>query len=368
MRSMQALMDRLGIDLPVILAPMASVASPELVAAVSNAGGLGSYGCARLTPSQVKEEAGRIRALTNRSFNLNFFCHEEPRVTAEQHAAWRARLAPYYAELGIDAGIAATNYGAAFNEEMCDVVVSVRPKVVSFHFGMPPPPLVGRLKAAGCVLMATATTVAEARRLVDLGCDVIIAQGVEAGGHRGMFLTTDLNEQLGTFALVPQVVDAVDVPVVAAGAITDVRGVAAAFALGADAVQVGTAYLFCPEAKVHPLHRAALAEARERGTALTNVFTGRPARSLVNRLVREVGPISPLAPAFPAASEVVQPLSAEGARLDLSDFMPLWAGQAAPLGQEMGAAELTRRLADEGLALLRTLAEQVRQLPHAPSL
>ena len=160
-----------------------------------------------------------------------------------------------------------------------------------------------KLKAAGCVIICSATTVAEARRLVELGCDAIVAQGLEAGGHRGMFLDMDLNAQVGTFALVPQVVDAVDVPVIAAGAITDARGAAAAFALGADAVQVGTAYLFCPEATINPVHRAALKAARDDGTALTNVFTGRPARSLVNRLVREVGPISDVAPQFPVATQ-----------------------------------------------------------------
>jgi nitronate monooxygenase len=222
------------------------------------------------------------------------------------------------------------------------------------------------LKQAGCVVISSATTVAEARRLVDLGCDAIVAQGLEAGGHRGMFLDMDLNTQVGTFALVPQIVDAVDVPVIAAGAITDARGAAAAFALGADAVQVGTAYLFCPEAKVNPVHREALKAARDDGTALTNVFTGRAARSLVNRLVREVGPISDVAPQFPVAAGAVQALSDEGSRRGLPDFTPLWAGQAASLGRPTSASELTRNLSAEAFALLRSLAEQAPGVRPGP--
>jgi nitronate monooxygenase len=360
MRSMQKLLDLLDIDVPIVLAPMASAATPELVAATANAGGLGSYGCARLTPAEVTAEANRIRALTNRSFNLGFFCHDEPEVTPEEDAAWRAQLAPYYAELGLDSSTAPATFRTPFNEAMCDAVTSIRPKVVSFHFGMPEPRLVARLKAAGCVLISTATTVAEARKLVELGCDAVVAQGLEAGGHRGMFLSMDLNQQVGTFALVPQIADAVDVPVIAAGGITDSRGVAAALTLGADAVQVGTAYLFCPEAKMNPVYRAALKQARDDGTALTNVFTGRPARSLANRMLRELGPISDAAPQFPVASEAVQPLSAEAIRRGLPDFGPLWAGQAAALGREMGAGDLTRSLAAESFALMEKLAAQMR--------
>lgn len=211
MQSMRKLLDLLGIDVPVIQAPMAGASSAELVAAVANAGGLGSYGCSRLSPAQVIEEAERIRALTNRSFNLGFFCHDAPEVTPEQERAWRSRLAPYYSELGVDPASASAPNRAPFDEEICDAVVAAGPKVASFHFGLPEPRLVERLKQAGCVVISSATTVAEARRLVDLGCDAIVAQGLEAGGHRGMFLDMDLNTQVGTFALVPQIVDAVDV-------------------------------------------------------------------------------------------------------------------------------------------------------------
>jgi nitronate monooxygenase len=314
----------------------------------------------------VVKEANRIRALTNRSFNLGFFCHQAPEVTPAQEQAWRKRLAPYYSELGADPGSAAAPNRAPFGADMCEALVSIRPKVVSFHFGLPDPSLVAKLKAAGCIIICSATTVAEARRLVELGCDAVVAQGLEAGGHRGMFLDMDLNAQVGTFALVPQVVDAVGVPVIAAGGITDARGAAAAFALGAAAVQVGTAYLFCPEAIVDPVYRAALRAARDDGTALTNVFTGRPARCLVNRLVREVGPISELAPQFPAAAQEVQALSNEGARRGNSDFMPLYAGQAAALGRETGAAELTRSLAAGAFALLDALADGARAARAAP--
>jgi nitronate monooxygenase len=366
MQSMRKLLDLLGIDVPVIQAPMAGASSAELVAAVANAGGLGSYGCSRLSPAQVIEEAERIRALTNRSFNLGFFCHDAPEVTPEQEQAWRSRLAPYYGELGVDPASASAPNRAPFDEEICDAVVAAGPKVASFHFGLPGPRLVERLKKAGCVVISSATTVAEARRLVDLGCDAVVAQGLEAGGHRGMFLDMDLNTQVGTFALVPQIVDAVDVPVIAAGAITDARGAAAAFALGADAVQVGTAYLFCPEAKVNPVHREALKAARDDGTALTNVFTGRAARSLVNRLVREVGPISDVAPQFPAAAGAVQALSNEGSRRGLPDFTPLWAGQAASLGRPTSASELTRNLSADAFALLRSLAEQAPGVRPGP--
>jgi nitronate monooxygenase len=298
-----------------------------------------------------------MRALSNRSFNLGFFCHEAPTVMAEQEAAWRAKLAPYYRELGVDPSTAPGALRRPFDEQMCEAVVAIEPKVVSFHFGLPPARLVDRVKAAGCVVISSATTVEEARRLADGGCDAVVAQGYEAGGHRGMFLADGIENQVGTFALVPQIADAIDLPVIAAGGISDARGVAAALALGAAAAQVGTAFLFCPEANISPLHRAALKTARDDGTALTNVFTGRPARAIVNRLVREVGPISDLAPQFPVTANTVQPLRAAAESRGSDDFTALWAGQAASLGRESGAGDLTRRLAAEAFAHLRTLAD-----------
>jgi nitronate monooxygenase len=354
----QELLDLLGIDLPIILAPMAGNSTPELVAAVSNAGGLGSYGCAMLDLDQLKAEASRIRSLTNRSYNLNFFCHTPPVVTAEQDAAWRSVLAGYYAELGVDPESVAAGGRRPFDAEYCDAVLAIGPRVVSFHFGMPDASLVKRLKDEGRVVLSSATTVAEARRLEELGADAIVAQGFEAGGHRGMFLSSDIATQVGTMSLVPQVVDAVRVPVIAAGGIADARGAAAAFALGAAAVQVGTAYMFCPETKVSAIHRAALKSARDDGTVLTNLFTGRPARGLINRLVADLGAINPAAPRFPAASNAVTPLRTEAEKRGVGDFSPLWSGQAAALGQEMGASELTRDLAAGARDLLQALGKQ----------
>jgi nitronate monooxygenase len=239
---------------------------------------------------------------------------------------------------------------------MCELVEELKPEVVSFHFGLPDPALLGRVKAAGAVVMSSATTVKEAIWLEENGVDVVIAQGAEAGGHRGMFLTDNIAEQPGTFALVPQVVDAVKVPVIAAGGIADGRGIAAAFALGAAGVQIGSAYLRCPESKVGAAARLALAQAHDDSTVITNVMTGRPARGVANRLMREVGPISPDAPAFPHAATALAPLKAAAEKLGRVDFTNLWAGQAVRLGREMPAAALTRALAGAALARMSKLA------------
>ena len=238
---------------------------------------------------------------------------------------------------------------------MCDLVIDFRPEVVSFHFGLPDRDLLTRVKATGAKVLSSATSVDEARWLEAEGCDAVIAQGFEAGGHRGMFLTDDISTQVGTMALVPQVVDAVQVPVIAAGGIADARGVVAALALGASAVQIGTAYLFCPEAKVAAVHRRALECSKDNGTVITNVFTGRPARGILNRLVREVGPVSDLAPEFPLAGGAVAPLRASSEATGSGDFVPLWSGQAARLSRELPAGELTRQLAADALARLAAL-------------
>jgi nitronate monooxygenase len=235
---------------------------------------------------------------------------------------------------------------------MCDLVMESHPKVVSFHFGLPNKNLLARVRTAGAKIISSATSVDEARWLEDQGCDAIIAQGYEAGGHRGIFLTNDVSTQVGTLALVPQVVDAVKVPVIAAGGIADARGIVAAFALGASAVQIGTAYLLCPEAKISAVHRQALRNAKDNQTVLTNVFTGRPARGIANRLVREVGPMSDVAPDFPLAAAALAPLRAKSEMAGSADFTPLWSGQAARLTRELPAAELTKRLAAEALEKL----------------
>lgn len=351
------ILELLDIELPIIQAPMAGAASSEMAIAVSKAGGLGSLACASIGPGQVRDEVGIIRRGTARPINLNFFCHRAPQPDPGREAAWEGLLARYYAELGLDPRGHSPGAGRApFDDVLCDIVVEVRPEVVSFHFGLPEARLLARVKGAGAKVLSSATTVEEARRLEGEGCDAIIAQGAEAGGHRGMFLTSDVSAQVGTMALVPQVVDAVMVPVIAAGGIADARGIAAAFALGAAAVQIGTAYLFCPEAKIGPAHRRALEGAGDDATAITNVFTGRPARGIINRLVREVGPMSSGAPEFPLAAGAVAPLRAASEAAGSGDFTPLWSGQAARFGRSLPAGELTRRLAVEALARLGALA------------
>lgn len=267
-------------------------------------------------------------------------------------AAWRQALAPYYAEFGLDPDEVPSSDRKSFDAARAALVEELKPEVVSFHFGLPEAALVERVKAAGARILSTATTVAEARWLAERGCDAIIAQGVEAGGHRGLFLTDDINTQVGTMALVPQVVDAVPVPVIAAGGIADGRGIVAALALGASAVQIGTAYLFSPEAKVTERHRRALREEATDNTVLTNVFTGRPARGILNRVMRELGPMSDKAPEFPLAGGALAPLRAATEPNGSGDFMSLWSGQAASLAKEMPAGEMTRKLWADAQALL----------------
>jgi nitronate monooxygenase len=347
-----------GIEHPIILAPMAGGPSTaELAIAVAEAGGLGSLACATSSPEQIRKDLGIIRQRTAKPLNLNFFTHMPPQPDAAREAKWRARLASYYREFAIDPAKPVPSASREpFNDATCEIVEAFKPEIVSFHFGLPEQRLLDRVKAAGAKVISSATTAREARWLADHGCDAVIAQGNEAGGHRGMFLTDDIASQAGTFALLPQVVDAVKLPVIAAGGITDGRGIAAAFALGAAAVQVGTAYLFCPEAGVAPLHRAALKTARDDSTALTNLFTGRPARGITNRVMREIGPMSADAPAFPTAGGALAPLKAAAEAKGSPDFGSLWSGQAAALGREMPAAELTRHLAHEALARLKALS------------
>jgi len=349
------LLDLLKIDHPIIQAPMGGGhISSDMPVAVCGSGGLGSFPCSALTPAQVRDVATKIRAQTTKPLNLNFFCHVTQRDAALE-AAWLKRLATYYAELGVDPPDFPTRTRPPFNAEMCDMVVELRPEVVSFHFGLPERSLVDRLKAAGCVILSSATTVTEARWLEEHGVDAVIAQGVEAGGHRAMFLTSEPESQLGTLALVPQVLDAVKVPVIAAGGIADGRSIAAALALGASAVQMGTAYLLCPEARISPLHRAAIKSAKDKITAISNVLTGRPARVLVNRIVREVGPLAADAPSFPLGAVALGPLRTKAESQGSADFSGLYAGEAAALCRELPAGELTLKLVAETLQRLDAL-------------
>jgi nitronate monooxygenase len=344
-----------GIEFPIIQAPMAGAALSDMVVAVSEAGGLGSLACALLSMEQVRKELEFIGQSTSRPINLNFFCHKTPQGDRAQELNWRRRLEGYYVELKADDSSIPNSARAPFDDKMCDLVTEFHPEVVSFHFGLPEKRLLDRVKEAGAKVFSSATSVDEARWLEDRGCDAIIAQGFEAGGHRGLFLTEDVYTQVGTIALVPQVVDAVKVPVIAAGGIGDARGILAAFALGASAVQIGTAYLHCPEARISPLHRQALKSSRDNETAITNVFTGRPARGIVNRFMREVGPMSDIAPEFPLAAAALAPLRAKSETAGSTDFTPLWSGQAARLCRELPAAELTKQLAAEALENLRLL-------------
>ena len=356
------LLDLLGTELPIIQAPMAGANGAAMAIAVSEAGGLGSLPCAMLDADKVRAEIGVIRQQTTKPLNTNFFCHtpEEPDPDAE--IQWRKALERFYLELGLNLSAAAPAPNRRpFDDEMCTIVEEVVPEIVSFHFGLPAKELVRRVKSAGCTVIASATSVAEASWLQDNGCDAVIAQGYEAGGHRGMFLAEDITTQAGTMALVPQVVDAVSVPVIASGGIADARGIAAAFALGAAGVQLGTAYLLTPEATISELHKDALRSAKDDQTMLTNIFSGRPARGLVNRIMREAGPMSDAAPIFPTAGGALAPLKAKAEENGRTDFSSLWSGQAAALASEMGSGELTRQLAEDGLKLLARLGGRAAQ-------
>jgi nitronate monooxygenase len=351
-------LDLLKIDFPIIQAPMAGSSDAELAIAVSEAGGLGSLPCAMLTVDQTRAAYQVIRQRTSKPVNLNFFCHVSPAPDPHRERAWRAKLRHYYTEFGLDPEAPQQiPTRAPFDEAMCALVEEIRPPIVSFHFGLPPQRLLSRVRSSGITILSSATTVEEARWLEHEGVDGIIAQGFEAGGHRGMFLSSDISTQVGTFALVPQIVDAVSVPVIAAGGIADARGIVAAFALGASAAQIGTAYLQCPEAKISAIYRAALAAAHDNDTVLTNVVTGRPARGILNRLIREQGPMSETAPAFPTAAAASAPLRRQAEGRNSGDFSPLWAGQASRMSRAMPAAELTRALAEDALRQLHATSQ-----------
>lgn len=339
----------LGIELPILQAPMAGAQGSALAIAVARAGGLGALPCAMLSPEAMAEELTAFRAATAAPINVNFFTHVPPEPDAAAMARWHEALAPYYAEFDLDIGAVSEGPGRRpFDAAACEAIEPFRPEVVSFHFGLPEAALLERVKGWGARVLASATTVDEARWLEANGADAIIVQGLEAGGHRGMFLTDELTTQSGTFALLPQVRQAVGVPLIAAGGIADASGVAAARALGADAFQVGTAFLCCPESTLSTIHRRALMSEAARHTALTNLYSGRPARGIVTRLMRELGPIGEAAPAFPLATAAIAPLRAAAEARGLGDFSPLWAGQNASRCREVAAAEVIAELA-EGL-------------------
>lgn len=349
-------LDLVGVELPIIQAPMAGASGPDMAIAAAKGGALGSLPCAMLDATKTRTEITAVQQQTSMPLNLNFFCHTPQKADPERETVWRNRLASYYQEFGVDPSAQMPSISRApFNESMCEIVEEFTPKVVSFHFGLPEPALLNRVKASGAVVLGCATTVEEAAWLEKNGCDAIIAQGYEAGGHRGMFMAQDINTQVGTMALVPQVVDAVNLPVIAAGGVADARGIVAAFALGAAGVQMGTAYLFTPESTISDIHRNALKTSRDDQTALTNVFSGKPARGLMNRIMQEVGPMSAQAPVFPTAGGALAPLKAKAEQESNAAFSSMWSGQSAALGREMGTLELTQLLASEALGLLKSL-------------
>ncbi|MGF1769939.1 nitronate monooxygenase [Enterovibrio makurazakiensis] len=342
----------LGTDLPIIQAPMAGVQDSALAIAVSEAGGLGSLPCGMLNLDQIVSELEVISAATTQAYNLNFFCHRMPAFNQRQHAEWRDALTSYFAELDIDpTSLPITTNRLPFNHDIADAIESYRPPIVSFHFGLPDHTLLARVKSWGTKVLSSATTLQEAMWLEANGADGIIAQGLEAGGHRGMFLSEDITTQVGTASLVPQIVQKVNLPVIAAGGIADGRGVQAAMLLGAQAVQVGTAYLLCAETKTSTLHRSAILSEQSQHTALTNIFTGRPARGIVNRAMRELGYMQPLAPTFPYASIEAAPLRRQAEQQGRDDFTPLWCGQNTSGCKAISAGELTKALGKYSVTL-----------------
>lgn len=325
---------------------MAGVQGSALAAAVSNAGGLGSLPCAMLSAQALASELEALRSLTGAPINLNFFCHQMPWPRPDIEAAWLELLSPYFEELEIDPST--LSEGAQrrpFDEHVADIIEPFKPAVISFHFGLPESDLLARVKAWGCKVLSSATTVAEARWLQARGVDAIIAQGLEAGGHRGHFLYKGLDSQLPTLDLVEAIAKDIELPLIAAGGIADAGDVRNALAAGAVAVQVGSAYLLCPEANTSALHRSAIKASKAGDTALTNLYSGRPARGIMTRLMRELGPMSSGAPEFPLASRAVTALRVAAEARGDSSFSPLWAGERAYTCRELGAAELTLELA-----------------------
>lgn len=348
------LCDLFGIEHPIIQAPMSLSSTPELAVAVCKSGGLGSLGCGETELGKVRADALRVRAGTNRSFNLNFFAHPAPRTDSALFRANGQRLAPWYDKLGLgNPADTQTDRRAGFDDTKLELLLELRPSVVSFHFGVPGDSAIASLKAAGIKLISSASTVAEAVELERRGMDAVIAQGWEAGGHRGSHRPTAPWEGVGTMALVPQVVDAVKVPVIAAGGIGDGRGIAAAFALGASGVQMGTAFLSCTEAATDPVQRGLLRRARDTDTIMTDSISGRSARCLRSRYVESMETARMPLPDFPVMYDLTNPITAAGD--DEEGSFHIY-GQAAALNRELPAAELMHRLVDETASVFAGLS------------
>lgn len=330
-----------GARAPIVQAPMAGAGGVALAAAAMRGGAVGSLPCALLSGDQVRNQVAEVRASVEGPLNLNFFCHTLPEPPDETE--WHALLAPYYAEEGVVPG-APVPLRRPFDAGMCAVVEQVRPQVVSFHFGLPAPELLDRVRATGAKVLGNATTVPEMHWLAARGCDAIIAQGIEAGGHAGWFLDHHAPTHLAVLLAAP-----VDVPVIAAGGIIDGSGVVGALEAGASAVQVGTAYLATPESLISAPYRALLGTEAAADSDFTNLFSGREARGIRNRLMRDLGPVSPVAPAFPYASAVLAPLRKAAEADGRGDYSPLWAGKNAARVRPRDAEQLTRELAQAAL-------------------
>ena len=353
------LLTTLGISMPIIQAPMAGIDTPALVAAVSNAGGLGSLGVGAMNAEKARTAIRETRLLTDKPFNVNLFCHAPAHADAVREAEWLAYLAPQFAEFGATAPSTLREIYISFLEDdaMLAMLLEERPAVVSFHFGLPAPAKIAALRAAGIVLLASATNLDDAETVAAAGVDVIVAQGIEAGGHRGLFDLARPDEGLGTMALVRLLASAFKLPVIASGGIMDGAGIAAALALGAQAVQLGTAFISCPESAADQAFRAALAGPPARRTVFTSAISGRPARGIANRLT-ELGerPGHPAPPDYPIAYDAGKALHAAAKTQGNSEFAAQWAGQAAPLSRTLPAAELIKILQREMLDTADTLA------------
>lgn len=349
----KSLLELLGISIPIVQAPMSAASDLAMAIAVSKAGGLGSLPCGMKDPQTVEEDVLTYRRATNGPVNVNFFCHSLPSSNSDKELIWKKTIEPYYKEYGVSPTVLnVETKRRAFDDSMCKVVEKLCPEVVSFHFGLPTDELLNRVKASGAIVIGCATTVEEAQYLESKGCDAVIAQGNDAGGHRGMFLSQDVNSQVGTFSLLPQIVDVVSVPVIAAGGIADGRGIAAAFMLGAAGVQIGTAYLLTQESTISDIYQKALLSEQRRMTALTNLLSGKPARGIVNRFMAEQGPISAIAPDFPLAGDALAPIKSSIEQKGLSDFSSFWSGQAGIFDREKSAFRLTKNLAKQALKII----------------